>query len=161
MPHLSFLPTKERGRETIHKSFHGRLSVLFPLLIGSEATHLWSPEVSGQDNPYQVPAWSWGYFVDASVSNCVVVGTLKGFDSLMNIVLDNAVEYLRGSALWTNIIYRCWRYVFAFGRVQTARNCDLPWNEYADCESGGRNGWNPEPLWIIIEVFHICRSVHF
>lgn len=27
-----------------------------------------------------------------------VVGTLKGFDDLVNLVLDNAVEYLRGAS---------------------------------------------------------------
>lgn len=31
---------------------------------------------------------------------CTVVGTLKGFDQLMNLVLDDVKESMRGKCLW-------------------------------------------------------------
>ena len=39
-------------------------------------------------------------FFNADLASCLsaVVGTLQGFDALVNLVLDDTVEYLRGRA---------------------------------------------------------------
>jgi len=50
--------------------------------------------------------------VDVSVGwllylfNGIVTGILKGYDALMNLVLDDTVEYLRGILSWLAMIYR-------------------------------------------------------
>ena len=50
--------------------------------------------------------------VDVSVGwllylfNGIVTGVLKGYDALMNLVLDDTVEYLRGILSWLAMIYR-------------------------------------------------------
>eukprot|EP00983_Pelagomonas_calceolata_P077207 1153767-Pelagomonas_calceolata.AAC.4 len=33
------------------------------------------------------------------INTCAVSGTLKGYDQLLNLVLDEAVEYIRGARL--------------------------------------------------------------
>ncbi|XP_048139149.1 sm-like protein LSM7 isoform X2 [Rhodamnia argentea] len=35
-----------------------------------------------------------------------VTGTLKGYDQLLNLVLDEAVEFLRGLPLWKSHVLR-------------------------------------------------------
>ena len=76
----------------------------------------------------------------------VVVGILKGYDALMNLVLDDCVEYLRGSSAPFFLTTRPWRPLFALWRVEKARHCRLQDWLYCHPESCGRNDGNSESL---------------
>lgn len=94
--------------------------------------------------------------VDVSVGwllylfNGIVTGILKGYDALMNLVLDDTVEYLRGILSWLAMIYRFWWPTFIVGRNTTTWNCDLSRNRHNDHKSGRGYDRNSKSLWIIV-----------
>lgn len=46
-------------------------------------------------------------FLDPFSHAQTVVGTLKGYDQLINLVLDDTVEYLRGKLLFRSLTALC------------------------------------------------------
>lgn len=96
------------------------------------------------------------------LNSTVLLGVLKGFDPLLNLVLDSTTEYLRDTGKTRFCVKLCRRFqsfslsfrraVQVFGRHKKSRPGGVPWNQRGAHLPARRHGEHSES-------FHYSRNI--